>query len=165
MKHDAATAAIEESETGAVTWLAASLTGARAEAAGITADAARGRLRLAEDALHTARGAKALIEDKAHYARLNVTSAEAAVRGAALRVLAAEELEALITTAALARADYVEAIAGLSFLIRNGAIPNGDIRPNQLVRGADSPPSTWREAQNADGGMTARLNALLGGAP
>jgi hypothetical protein len=64
VKHDAATTAMQESETGAVMRLAASLTGARAEAAGITADAARARLRLAEDALHAARGAKALIEDK-----------------------------------------------------------------------------------------------------
>ena len=64
-------------------------------------DAARGRLRLAEDALSAARGAAALLADQAHYARHNVSNATAAVRTAALRVIASETLENLIGGATL----------------------------------------------------------------
>jgi hypothetical protein len=67
----------------------------------------------------------------------------------------------LITTAIEARASYLESIAALSWLIRNGGTPNGDGRAHQLVIGADTPPSQWREAQRTDGGMGERLTALL----
>ena len=79
------------------------------------------------------------------------------------RVLAEEKLEALIEPAITARASYLEAIGGLGWLIRNHAVPNGDVRPHQLVRDADTPPSRWPEAAHADGGMAERLAALMEG--
>jgi hypothetical protein len=161
LKHDGATAAMEGAEQAAVQRLAAGLTGSRAEPAGITTGAARGALRTAEDALNAARGASALLADQLHYAKPNLVNAEGAVRSAALRVIAAEQLEDLIEVATESRATYIETIAALGWLIRNHAVPNGDVRPNQLVREGDTPPSQWREAQNADGGLGAQLNALL----
>ena len=68
------------------------------------------------------------------------------MKKAALRVLAAETLE-----------DF------LGWLIRNSAVPSGDVRPNQLVRDADTPPSRWPEAAHSDGGMAERLAALMEG--
>jgi len=121
-----------------------------------------GNLSQARDAVDVARGARTLIDVQLTDARQVMANAEAAVRQAALRVLASEELENLIEAATAARADYVEAIGGLSFLIRNGAVPSGDARPNQLVRDADTAPiamarsavSRWRDdkaARRADG--------------
>jgi hypothetical protein len=139
------------------------MTGERAETGAPTVGAARGNLRTAEDALSAARGAKALLEDKLHYAKRSLANAETAVRSAAVRVLGSETLEALLETAVSARADYVDAIGGLSWLIRNGATPSDDARPHQLVRGADTPPCAWPEAAHADGGMAKRLAALMEG--
>ena len=78
-------------------------------------------MRLAEDALAAARGAKGLIEDQAHYARRNVANAQAAVRSAALKALAAEELEGLITAAVAARADLRRGDRRTGWLIRHRA--------------------------------------------
>ncbi len=161
-RFDAAEAAMQTAEQAAVQRAAAGLTGTHAEPAGVTVGAARGGLRTAEDALQAARGAKGLIDDQLHYAKPSLVNAEAAVRRAALVVISSEELENLIELATDARAGYLHALGGLSWLIRNHAVPDGDVRPNQLVREADSAPSQGREAQNADGAMAARLNALLG---
>jgi hypothetical protein len=163
VKHDAAVAAMAAAERAAVTRLAASMTGTRPEAVPITQGAARGGLRSAEDSLSAARGARALLDDQLHYAQRNVADADAAVRSAALRVLGKEELENLLETAVSARAHYIESISGLSWLIRNGAVPVGDARPHQLVLGADSAPARWPEAAHADGGMAERLAALMEG--
>jgi hypothetical protein len=163
VRHDAATAAMAEAEQGAITRLAASVMGTRPEAAAITQGAARGGLRSAEDALAAARGAKALLDGQIAEARRSVSFAETAVRTAALSVLANENLEPLIERAIEARADYLEAVSGLGWLIRNGATPNGDARAHQLVIGADVAPARWPEAQHTDGGMTARLAALMEG--
>ena len=104
-----------------------------------------------------------MIDDQLIDARRATSTAEAAVRKAALRVIGEEALENLIKSAVSARASYVDAVGGLSWLIRNHAVPNGDLRPSQLVREAsDSPPAYWPEAASADGGMAARLAALEG---
>jgi hypothetical protein len=68
-----------------------------------------------------------------------VVNAEAAVRTAALRMLAAEGLEILLESAVTARASYLEAVGGLGWLLRNHAMPAGDVRAQQLVAGADTP--------------------------
>jgi hypothetical protein len=162
-RHDAATAAMQEAEQAAITRLAASMTGTKAEAVGVTTGAARGNLRTAEVALSAARGAKALLDDQFIDARRAVANAETAVLAAALRVLGAEELETLIESAINARAGYLEAVAGLSWLVRNSAIPSGDARAHQLVIGADTAPSQWPEASRTEGGMAERLAALMGG--
>ena len=111
-------------ESAAIERLAASLTTSdRAKPSAAHTDAARGRLRLAEDALSAARGAAALLADQAHYARHNVSNATAAVRTAALRVIASETLENLIESATTARASYLEAVGSLGWLIRHHAVP------------------------------------------
>ncbi len=86
------------------------------------------------------------------------------MRTAALRALAAEELEPLIERAVEARAAYLEAVGGLGWLLRNGALPAGDVRAQQLVLGADTAPSRWPEAVTADARMPERL-AELGAGP
>jgi hypothetical protein len=124
----------------------------------------RGNLRTAEDALTASRGAKQLLDDELLTARRAAGLAEAAVRSAALRVLAAETLEDLIESAINARAAYLESVAGLGWLIRNHGVPSGDARAHQLVLEADSAPARWRpEATYADGGMAKRLAALMEG--
>jgi hypothetical protein len=129
----------------------------------ITTGAARGGVRAAEDNLSAAKGAKQLLDDELLTARRAVSYAESAVRSAALSVLAEEELEPLLETAVAARASYIDAVGGLSWLIRNHGVPNGDARPHQIVREADSAPSRWPEASCADGGMAERLAALMEG--
>jgi hypothetical protein len=161
-RHADAVAGMRAAEQAAIDRAAAGLTGERAVRADLPVDAARGKLRLCEDALQAARGARALIDDKLHYAKSSFANAHAAVSSAALRVIAAEEFEDTLAAAVAARADYLEAIGSLRWLIRNGAIPNGDIRPNQLVAGADTAPAAWPEAAHADGGMAKRLAALVG---
>jgi hypothetical protein len=156
VKHDAAVAAVADAERTAVARAAAALTGGPTPVQGITAGAARGNLRTAEDILTTARAARQLLDDQADQARRAVSFAENRVRSAALRVLAAEELEGLITAAINARANYAESIAALAFLIRARVIPNGDVRPHQLVSDADTAPA------HTDGGMAERLAALEG---
>jgi hypothetical protein len=163
VRHDAAVAAMQAAEQAAITRLAASVMGTRAEPAAITQGAARGGLRQAEDSLAAANGAKSLIDGQIADARRATSYAETAVRTAALAVLAAEELEGLITAAVAARATYLESVGGLSWLIRNGAVPSGDVRPNQLVLEADSAPARWPEAAHADGCMAERLAALMEG--
>jgi hypothetical protein len=108
------------------------------------------------------RGAKALLDGQIAERRA-VSFAEDAVRAAALRVLAAEELEGLITTAVNARASYIDAVGSLAWLLRNHAEPSADDRARQLVSGADTPPSKWPEAAHADGRMAKRLAALMEG--
>ena len=161
VKHGAAVAAMQEAEQAAITRLAASMTGTRTEAQGVTQGAARGQLRSAEDGLQVARGAKAMLDDQLFDARRATSYAEDRVHSAALAVLADETLEDLIELAITTRAAYLELISALGWLIRNGAVPGGDIRPNQLVRDADTAPSQWREAAAADGGMAKRLAALM----
>jgi hypothetical protein len=161
VRHDVATSAMQEAEAAAVTRLAQSVMGQRAEAVPITTGAARGALRQAEDGLQAARGARALLDDQLIDARRSLTSAEAAVRRAALAVLAEEELEPLIEQAIEARANYLEAVGALAWLVRNAATPNGDARAHQLVIGADVAPAQWPEAAHADGGMATRLAALV----
>jgi hypothetical protein len=107
---------MQEAEQAAITRLAASMTGTKAEAVGVTTGAARGNLRTAEVALSAARGAKALLDDQFIDARRAVANAETAVLAAALRVLGADELETLIESAINARAGYLEAVAGLTQL-------------------------------------------------
>ena len=75
------------------------------------------------------------------------------MRAAALRVIAEEELDKSESRRpCAARADYVEAIGGLAWLLRHHALPSHDIRARQLVAGADTAPSTWPEAVSAAGG-------------
>ena len=143
-------------EQTAIDRAAAGLTGERAVRVDLPVDAARGKLRLCEDALQAARGARALIDDKLHYAKNDLANAERAVHAAALRVIASEQLETLIMATVEARASYLESLAGLAWLIRSGAIPNGDVRPHQLVSDADTAPA------HTDGGMAERLAALEG---
>jgi hypothetical protein len=163
VQHDAASAAMQEAEQAAIQRLASTVMGTRPAAPAITTGAARGGLRTAEDGLAAARGAKALLDDQVLDARRAVGIAEATVRAAALRVLAAEELEPLIERAVNARASYLEAVGGLGWLIRNHAMPSGDTRAQQLVLGADTPPTRWPEATPTGGGMAKRLAALMEG--
>jgi hypothetical protein len=100
-------------------------------------------------------GEAEIVDDEAHQPRPHGSPA--------LRVLAAEALEPLIERAVTARADYLQAVAGLAWLLRNGAMPDGDVRARQLVAGADTPPSRWPEASRTDGGMAERLAALMEG--
>jgi hypothetical protein len=162
-RHADAVAGMRAAEQAAIDRAAAGLTGERAVRTDLPVDAARGKLRLCEDALQAARGARALIEDKLHYAKSSLANAHAAVSSAALRVIAAEEFEDTLTTAVVARADYLEAIGSLGWLIRNHCVPNGDVRPNQLVAEAsETPPSRWPEAADAGARLAQRLAALEG---
>jgi hypothetical protein len=164
-RHDAAVAAVADAERTAVARAAAALTGGPIPASAMTSGAARGNLRTAEDALAAARGARALLDDQAMDARRNLTNAAAAVRSAALRVLAAEEFEDTLTAAVEARADYVEAVGSLAWLIRSHAIASDDARARQLVAGADVAPSAWPEATTAGARLEARFAALMEGTP
>jgi hypothetical protein len=93
----------------------------------------------------------------------NLANAHAAVREAALRVLAAEEFEDTLTAAVEARASYLEAIGSLGWLIRNRCVPNRDVRPNQLVAEAsETPPCRWPEAADAGNRLAQRLAQLEG---
>jgi hypothetical protein len=135
--------------------------GDRSARSDLPVDAARNKLRICEDELQAARGASALLSDKLHYGRQNLITAEANVRSAALRVIGVEELEPLLSTAVAARADYIEAIGCLSWLIRNHCVPSGDIRANQLTAEAgETPPAYWREAASAGERLAARLAEL-----
>ena len=83
-------------------------------------------------------------------------------RKAAHAVLAAERLEALLIEAAEARANYLESVGQLGWLLRNHAIPTGDRRAHQILGEANQPPSTWPEARTAGTeAMEAALAALL----
>jgi hypothetical protein len=63
----------------------------------------------------------------------------------------------------VARADYLEAIGSLGWLIRHHCVPHGDIRPNQLVAEAgETPPAFWPGAANDGERLAARLAALEG---
>ena len=104
------------------------MTGGPAVGSAVITDACRGRLHLAEDGLAAARGARGLLDDQLLDARRATSYAETAVRTAALRVLANENLEPLIEQAIEARANYLESVGGLRWLLRNGALPNGDAR-------------------------------------
>jgi hypothetical protein len=160
---DTARAATTSAEQSAVERLAASLTGDAAPSAGVTSGAARGLVRTAEDALHAARGARGLLEDQHHYAEKAVTSAAAVVHSAALHVLVEDELETVLSAAVAARAAYLTGIQVLAWFLTQHAVPNGDVRPSQLVNEADTPPALWPKAPHAEERLAARLAELEAG--
>jgi hypothetical protein len=90
------------------------------------------------------------------------TRATDAKRTVAIRQLAEAELEPSVTAALEARIAYVNAIAALGWLIRQG---HGDARAARLLQEADTPPSRWPEAAPAaasGGRLAARLAELEG---
>jgi hypothetical protein len=83
-------------------------------------------------------------------------------RKAARTVIAAERLEDLLDEATEARANYLESVGQIGWLLRNHAVPDGDARPRQVLGDANTPPSAWREAANAGTApMEDALAALL----
>jgi ribosomal protein L37AE/L43A len=146
-RHADAVAGMQTAEQAAIERAAGQRT---ARSSDLSVDGARGRLRLAEDGLSAARGARGLIDDRLHYAQSNLTNATAALRTAALRVLAKGELEPLLQQAIEARSAYLEAVGSLGWLILQRAVPANDIRASQLVREAsDTPPALFPEATAA----------------
>jgi len=86
--------------------------------------------------------------------------AQAGRKAAAIKKLAAKELEPLIAEAIEARAAYIETIAALGWLIRKG---HGDARAAKLVGQADLEPVHWPEAASASasgGRLVAQIAAL-----
>jgi hypothetical protein len=70
-------------------------------------------------------------------------------RNAALKRIVAEEWEPLIAKAVEARADYIEALGDIAWLLRNGAAPANDARGAQLLVETDTAPSRWQAASLA----------------
>jgi hypothetical protein len=86
-------------------------------------------------------------------------------RNAALKRIVAEEWEPLIAKAVEARADYIEALGDIAWLLRNGAAPANDARGAQLLVETDTAPSRWQAASLAASGgrLAARIAALESG--
>ena len=158
LKHERAAAEAAEIEERAAAHLADSIQGKRPAGPAPSVAAARAALVVAADGLAAARGARGLLDAELTAARAAVGHANDRARRAAVRVIAAERLEGLLTAATEARANYLESVGQLGWLIREHAVPNGDARPYQLVGDANTPPSAWREAATA--GVQAMDDAL-----
>jgi hypothetical protein len=72
-------------------------------------------------------------------------------------VIAAERLEGLLTAATEGRANYLESVGALGWLLREHAIPLNDRRAHQILGEANTPPSAWPEAKEAG---TAQMEAM-----
>jgi hypothetical protein len=161
-RHDAATAAAEQAHATAAEGLATAFFEGKPSGALPSAATARTELAAAVDALVIAKNARAILDTKLGDARKAVGYAFDRARKAARGVIAAEMLEDLLGAAAEARANYLETVGQLGWLVQSHAIPNGDSRPHQLLGEANTPPSAWREAATAGTThMEAAIAALL----
>ena len=134
---------------GRIRGLAAAL--AEGKTVGPSSAGAKARAALADarDALQIAKSARVLVEERLQAAKSQVDFAFDKCRKAARSVIAAERLEDLITDAVEARAQYVDALGSLTWLLQQHAVPNGDSRVRQLVSDGNTPPSAWPEAKIA----------------
>jgi hypothetical protein len=162
-RHDRAVEAAEAANATSAEYLAvAFFEGTRPTDPARAAAAARGELAAAVDALVIAKNARTILDSKLKDAQASVGYASDRARKAARGVIAAERLEELLTDAAEFRAQYLETVGQLGWLIQSHAIPNGDSRPHQFLGEANTPPSTWREAATAGTAqMEAAMAALL----
>jgi hypothetical protein len=159
---EAAEQAAEEATATAAAGLAEAL--AEGKSVGPSSAGAKSRAALAEavDAAVLAKNSRTILESRLTDAKLAVGYAADAARKAARTVIASERLEDLINDAIEARSNYLESVGQIGWLFRNHAVPDGDARPRQILSGANTPPSAWREAASAgDPAMEAMHAALM----
>ena len=159
---DAAAAAAAEANEGAASSLAAAL--AEGKPFGPSSSAAKARAALADaaDALATAKSARGMVEEKLQAARTQVDFVFDKCRKAARSVIAGEMLEGLLNAATEARAEYIDALGSIAWLMQQHAIPAGDARPRQLLADGNCPPSAWPESASAGVQvMQAAFDALM----
>ena len=146
-----------EVDARAAAHLAASFQGTRTAGPAPSVAATRAALAAAVDGLAAARGARGLLDAELTAARGALATAQAATHRAATRVIAAERLEDLLTAATEGRANYLESVGALGWLLREHAIPLNDRRAHQILGEANTPPSAWPEAKEAG---TAQMEAM-----
>jgi hypothetical protein len=156
---DAAEAAAAEANEGAAANLAVALAEGTPVGPASSAAAARAELANAVDALVVCKNARTILEGKLADARSAVSFVSDKVKKAGHAVLVAEKLEPLLNAAIEARAQYVDAVGALGWLVRNHAINGDDRRAHQILGDANVPPSTWHEAQQSAG--TAQMEAAF----
>jgi hypothetical protein len=160
---EAAEAAAAAVAADAASGLAEALTTGKTVGPSSAGAKARAELANAVDAAVVAKNGRVILESRLTEAKSAVAFAMDKVRKSCLQVIADEKMSDLLGSAIAGRAQYLESIGQLSWLLRSHAVDDAGVR--QFVNEASTAPSTWPEAATAGASACeTEMNALLASA-